>query len=61
MANIKFKGRMIIALSFRTQAIGKKKLEKNQDFNEVRTRDLRDIGDEEKWTTVRGFKYYSKS
>ena len=35
---------MIIAVNFPIYAIGKKKPEKNQDFNGIRTRDLRDTG-----------------
>ena len=35
---------MIIAVNFPIQATGKKKPEKNQGFNGIRTRDLRDTG-----------------
>ena len=35
---------MIIAVNFPIYAIGKKKPEKNQGFNGIRTRDLRDTG-----------------
>ena len=35
---------MIIAVKFPIKAIGKKKPEKNQGFNGIRTRDLRDTG-----------------
>ena len=35
---------MIIAVNFAIEAIGKKKLEKNQGFNRIRTCDLRDTG-----------------
>ena len=35
---------MIIAVSFPIKATGKKKPEKNQGFNGIRTRDLRDTG-----------------
>jgi len=35
---------MIIAVNFPTLAAGKKKPEKNQGFNGIRTRDLRDTG-----------------
>ena len=35
---------MIIAVNFPIKAIGKKKPEKNQGFNGIRTRDLRDTG-----------------
>ena len=35
---------MIIAVTFPIEAIGKKKPEKNQGFNGIRTRDLRDTG-----------------
>ena len=35
---------MIIAVNFPIEAIGKKKPEKNQGFNGIRTRDLRDTG-----------------
>ena len=35
---------MIIAVNFPILAIGKKKPEKNQGFNGIRTRDLRDTG-----------------
>ena len=35
---------MIIAVNFPIYAIGKKKPEKNQGFNGIRTHDLRDTG-----------------
>ena len=35
---------MIIAVNFPIQAIGKKKPDKNQGFNGIWTRDLRDTG-----------------
>ena len=35
---------MIITVNFPIRAIGKKKPEKNQGFNGIRTRDLRDTG-----------------
>ena len=35
---------MIIAVNFPTKAAGKKKPEKNQGFNGIRTRDLCDTG-----------------
>ena len=35
---------MIIAVNFPILAIGKKKPEKNQGFNGIRTHDLRDTG-----------------
>ena len=35
---------MIIAVHFPTSAVGKKKPEKNQGFNGIRTRDLHDTG-----------------
>ena len=35
---------MITAVNFPISAIGKKKPEKNQGFNGIRTRDLRDTG-----------------
>ena len=35
---------MIIAVNFPIKAIGKKKLEKNQGFNGIRTRDIRVTG-----------------
>ena len=40
----RWKWRMIIAVNFPIQAIGKKKPEKNQGFNGIRTHDLRDTG-----------------
>ena len=35
---------MIVAVNFPISAIGRKKLEKYQGFNEIRTCDLRDTG-----------------
>ena len=35
---------MIIAVNFSIEAIGRKKPEKNQGFNGIRTHDLRDTG-----------------
>ena len=40
----KWKWRVIIAVNFPIWATGKKKPEKNQGFNGIRTRDLRDTG-----------------
>ena len=40
----KLKCRVIVAVKFPTEAIGKNKPEKNQGFNGVRTSDLRDTG-----------------
>ena len=40
----RWKWNVIIAVNFPISAIGKKKPEKNQGFNGIRTRDLRDTG-----------------